>query len=361
MDEEKEMKTFGIIMAGGGGERFWPLSRRERPKQLLNLSGKEVMVNEAIDRLTHVCARADIRVVTNAHQLKAMRSAISKRLKEEQILAEPAARNTVACIGYAAMEIVKKNGGDGIMVITPSDAYIKDTETFSKVLQTAIDTAEKKNCLVTVGITPTFPATGYGYIHFRKEGGPAKQVLRFVEKPPLKRAKRYVASEDYVWNSGMFIWKASVILEKYKKFIPDVYELLCRIGDAMNTPEEKTVLEELYPLIRSVSIDYAIMEKSKDIFVLPSEFGWSDVGSWDMLSKLYGEDANGNVVVSDFIGEDTHNSVIYAKKKFVATVGLKNVIIVDTPDALLVCAKDRAQEVKKIVEDLRTQGREELL
>ncbi len=355
------MKTFGIIMAGGGGERFWPLSRREKPKQLLNLSGKEIMVNEAIDRLSRVCAREDIRVVTNAHQLKSMRSATAKRLKETQILSEPAARNTVACIGYAAMEIVKKNGGDGIMVITPSDAYIKDTDTFAQVLQTAIETAQEKNCLVTVGIEPTFPATGYGYIRFRKEEKPAKQVLRFVEKPGLKRAKKYLASGEYVWNSGMFIWKASVILEKYKKFIPDVYELLLRIGNAMNTPDEQNVLEELYPLIRSVSIDYAIMEKSKDIYVVPGEFGWSDVGSWDMLSTLYGEDANGNVVVSDFIGEDTHGSVIYAKKKFVATVGLKNVIIVDTPDALLVCSKDRAQEVKKIVEDLRTQGREELL
>ncbi len=212
-----------------------------------------------------------------------------------------------------------------------------------------------------MGIRPTFPATGYGYIRFRKGEGAAKQVLRFVEKPSLKRAKRFLSGGEYVWNSGMFVWKASVILESYKKFIPDVYELLVRIGDAMNTPDERRVLEELYPLIRSVSIDYAIMEKSKNILVVPGEFGWSDVGSWDMLSALYGEDASGNVVVSDFVGEDTHDSVIYAKKKLVATVGLKNVIIVDTPDALLVCDKKRAQEVKKIVEDLRAQGREELL
>ncbi len=355
------MNIYGIIMAGGGGERFWPLSRREKPKQLLNLSGKEVMVNEAIDRLSLVCKRENIRVVTNTHQLKNMRAVTAKRLEENQILSEPALRNTVACIGYAAMEIVRKNGGDGIMVITPSDAYIKDNDAFAATLKVAVKAAEDRDCLVTVGITPTFPATGYGYIRFRKSENAAKEVLRFVEKPSLKRAKKYLLSGEYVWNSGMFIWKASVILQKYKKFIPDVYELLLRIGDAMNTPEERSVLEELYPQIRAVSIDYAIMEKSKDILVVPGEFGWSDVGSWDMLSALYGQDANGNVIVSDFIGEDTHDSIIYAKKKFVATVGLKGVIIVETPDALLVCAKNRAQEVKKIVEDLRAQGREELL
>ncbi len=355
------MKTFGIIMAGGGGERFWPLSRREKPKQLLNLSGKEVMVNEAIDRLLTVCPRENLRVVTNAHQLKAMRSATAKRLNERQILAEPAARNTVACIGYAAMEILKKGGEDGIMVVTPSDAYIKDTESFTEVLKAAITAADDSDGLVTVGIRPTFPATGYGYIRFRQSEAPAKEVLRFVEKPPLKRAKKYLASGEYVWNSGMFVWKASVILEKYKKYIPDVYEILLRIGNAMGTEEESAVMEELYPQIRSASIDYAIMEKSKDILVVPGDFGWNDVGSWDMLSALYGKDANGNVVVSDFIGENTHDSVIYAKKKFVATVGLENVIIVDTPDALLVCSKSCAQEVKKIVEDLRLQGREELL
>ena len=354
------MKTYGIIMAGGGGERFWPLSRRETPKQLLNLSGKEVLVNEAIDRLSLACDRKDILVVTNAHQVSNLRAVTASRLDAEQILSEPAARNTVACIGYAAMKIHKKYG-DGVMVVTPSDAYIKDDETYAEVLKTAIKAAETSDSLVTIGIKPTFPATGYGYIRFEKSENAVKQALRFVEKPDLKRAKKYLVSGDYVWNGGIFVWKTSVILEKYKKLIPDVYELLVRIGNAMGTPEEKSVLEELYPQIRSVSVDYAIMEKSKDILVVPGEFGWSDVGSWDMLSALYGKDANGNVVVSDFVGEDTHDCIVYSKKKLIATVGLDGVIIVDTPDAVLVCAKDRAQEVKKIVEELRTAGREELL
>ncbi len=354
------MNIYGIIMAGGGGERFWPLSRRETPKQLLNLSGKEVMVNEAIDRLLALTPRENIMVVTNAHQAKNMRAVTAKRISARQILSEPAARNTVACIGYAAIRIVRQHG-DGVMVVTPSDAFIRDTEKFTQILSCAVDTAERTGKLVTVGITPTFPATGYGYIRFEKSASAVKKVLRFVEKPNLKRAKRYLSSGEYVWNSGMFIWKASVILDCYKKYIPDVYEILSRIGDSFGTPEERGVIEELYPQIRSISIDYAIMEKSKDILVIPGEFGWNDVGSWDMLSALYGTDASGNVVVSDYLGEDTHGCILYSKKKLIATVGLENLIIVDTPDAILVCAKDRAQEVKTLVEELRTQGREELL
>lgn len=354
------MDKYGIIMAGGGGERFWPLSRRERPKQLLNLSGKEVMVNEAIDRLSRVCAQKNILVVTNAHQAENMQRVTAKRLRPEQILSEPAARNTVACIGFAAIRIRKKYG-DGVMVITPSDAYIKDNDAFSEVLDLAIDAAEKSDNLVTVGIKPTFPATGYGYIRFEKSENPVKQVLRFVEKPTLKLAKKYLSSGEYVWNSGMFVWKASVILQKYKKYIPDVYEILMHIGEALGTEEEKSVLNELYPRIRSVSVDYAVMEKTKNILVVPGDFGWSDVGSWDMLSALYGQDANGNVVASDFLGEDSHGCIVYSKSRLIAAVGLDNLIIVDTPDAVLVCDKQRAQDVKKIVEELRTQGREELL
>lgn len=354
------MNTFGIILAGGGGERFWPLSRRETPKQFLNLSGKEVMVNETIDRLSRVCPKKNIFVITNSHQAEKMRQVTKKRLGEEQILSEPAARNTVACIGYAAVKIVK-SCGDGMMIVSPSDAYIRDWDMFAETLSFAAQTAEDTDALVTIGIKPTFPATGYGYICFKKSEKRVKEVVRFVEKPNLKRAKKYLASGEYVWNSGMFLWKASVILEKYKKYIPDIYNLLMEIGEAMGTPDERAALEELYPRIRSVSIDYAIMERSREILVVPGEFGWNDVGSWDMLSALYGTDANGNVIVSDFVGEDTSGSIIYSRKKFVATVGVKDLIIVETPDALLVCDKKRAQEVKKIVEDLRQQGREELL
>lgn len=354
------METFGIIMAGGGGERFWPLSRKTKPKQLQNLSGNDVMVNEAIERLSRVCACKNIFVVTNRCQAEEMRKVTAKYLQPEQTLAEPAARNTAACIGYAAVRI-RKTFGDGVMVVTPSDAYIRDNEKFAKILQTSVEAAEKSDCLVTVGIQPTFPATGYGYIRFQKSRKAVKEVLEFVEKPSLEKAEAYLASGEYVWNSGMFIWKASVILQAFKQYLPDTYELLMRIGEAIGTPEEAAVTAELYPQMRSVSIDYGIMEKANNIYVVSGAFGWSDVGSWDMLSAIHHANQNGNVVAGDFIGLDTTGTVVYSKEKLIATVGISDVIIVDMPDAVLVCAKERAQDVKKIVEMLRARGREELL
>lgn len=354
------METYGIILAGGGGERFWPLSRKETPKQLLNLSGREIMVNETIDRLSLVCNRENIYIVTSAQQAQSMESVTASRLEGNHILPEPTARNTAACIGYAAIRI-QKQFGDGIMVITPSDAYIKDNERFAGVLGRAIEAAETTGHLVTVGITPTFPATGYGYICFKNSETSAKKVVRFVEKPDYKHAKRYYSSENYVWNSGMFIFKASAILQAYKKHVPDIYKLLVRIGKDLDTPNEKQTLEELYPQIRSISIDYAVMEKSKKILVVPGEFGWSDVGSWDMLSAIYNKDENGNIIVSDYVGYDTKDCVIYSKNRLISAVGLRDLVIVETPDAILVCDKHRAQDVKKIVEELRRRGREELL
>ena len=216
------MKIYGVIMAGGGGTRFWPLSRKKTPKQLLNLSGKELMINEAVDRLSLVTEKSNIFVVTNTSQAEQMLKATSGRIEPDHLLIEPAARNTAACIGYSAFEIIKKYG-DGIMVITPSDAYIRNNEEFARVLRIAIDEAEQTDSLLTVGITPTYPATGYGYINFETSKNPIKNVLKFVEKPNRETAQTYLLDGSYVWNSGMFIWKASVILKYFKQFLPDIY------------------------------------------------------------------------------------------------------------------------------------------
>ena len=354
------MKTYGIIMAGGGGERFWPLSRKETPKQLLNLSGKDVMVNEAIVRLARVCPLENIFIVTNECQVEKMRALTEKLLSADHILSEPAARNTAACIGYAAMRI-KKTYGDGILVVTPSDAYIRDDDRFAQVLKTAVEASETSDSIVTIGIQPTFPATGYGYIRFEKSENAVKKALQFVEKPDFERAKEYLFSGEYVWNSGMFIFKASVILQKFKELLPEIYSLLAEIGEAVGTVAEETKIKELYPRIRSVSVDYGIMERTNNILVVPAEFGWSDVGSWDMLSAIHTPDDNGNIVVGEHFGIDTKNCVIFTKEKPIATVGLSDLIVVDTEDVVLVCEKERAQEVKKIVELLRARGKEELL
>lgn len=358
------MNIYGVIMAGGGGTRFWPLSRQKTPKQLLNLTGKEQMVNEAIDRLSYVAEKKNIFIVTNAAQVPPMLKATEGRLRPDHILSEPAARNTAACIGYAAMEIVKKYG-DGIMVITPSDHYIKEEASFARIMNAAVRAAENTDKLVTVGITPTFPATGFGYIKFEGTSDTeARPVVEFREKPDEETARGYVQSGVYAWNSGMFIWKASVILEKFKAYIPDIYGDLEAIGNAMGTDMEKKTIEQVYPNIRKISVDYAIMEPSAskgDVLVIPGEFGWNDVGSWDMMDVLHEKTAQGNVLVGDALAIDTSDSVVYSSGRTVAVVGVSGLVVVETPDAVMVCPKNKAQDVKKIVDLLNIEKRSELL
>ena len=354
------MKTYGVIMAGGGGTRFWPLSRQATPKQLLNLSGKDLMVNEAIDRLSKTCGKDDIFIVTNKTQVAKMLEATAGRVQKNHILSEPSARNTAACIGYAAMEITKKYG-DGIMVITPSDAYIKNSGEFTRILGIAVKAAEEKDALVTVGITPTFAATGYGYIKFKKSGENVLKVLEFKEKPDEATAKKYVESGEYAWNSGMFIWKASTILKHFEKLLPNIYADLCKIGDVMNTAEEASAIEKIYPQIESISVDYGIMEKASDVYVVPGEFGWNDVGSFDMMGVLHEADSNGNICIGNQINIESKNCITYSSGRLVATIGLDNVVVVETPDAVLVCDKNKVQDVKKIVEQLKKDGKTELL
>lgn len=348
------MKTYGVIMAGGGGTRFWPLSRKDLPKQLLNLTGKDLMVNETIDRLEGNVEKEDIFIVTNVTQADLMLEATVNRVRADHILAEPAARNTAACIGYAAMEILKKYG-DGVMCILPSDHYIKKTNVYKKVLADAIHVAEETGALVTIGIQPTFPSTGYGYICHdeTKSDNCYYNVKQFVEKPDLQKAKEYLLSGEYLWNSGMFIWKASVIMRYFEELLPDIYSCLLKIGEAMGTDREQEVINEVYPVIPKTSIDYGIMERAGKVLVLEGDFGWSDVGSWDALEALYDKDDHGNITYGEQLHIDTHDCIIYAKNKLVTTIGLENTIVVETEDAVLVCDKNRAQEVKKIVEALQ--------
>lgn len=355
------MKTYGIIMAGGAGTRFWPLSRKTTPKQLLNLSGNGLMINETIDRISTIIKKEDIFIVTNAKQADRMKELVEDDIRSEHILSEPAQRNTSACIGYAAIEIIKKYG-DGVMCIFPSDHYIKDEERFHTVLLEAIEVAQKGEKLVTIGITPTFPSTGYGYIKFDKaQEGSIKDVETFVEKPNHETAIKYFKSGEFLWNSGMFVWKASTILENFKRFIPRVYNELMKISDALHTESEMDVIQEIYPNIPSISIDYSIMERSDDVVVLTGDFGWNDLGSWDMLGALYDTDENGNIIKGDQINLETTNCISYSDKRLIATIGIENTIIVETDDVVLVCNKEKAQDVKKIVDILKEKGKEEYL
>lgn len=358
------MQRYGVVMAGGGGTRFWPLSRQKTPKQMLNLTGKELMINETVDRIATAVPKDNIFVVTAAVQAPQMLEATVGRVQPDHVLAEPAARNTAACVGYAAMEIVRKYG-DGVMLITPADHYIKDVPTLTSIFNTAIETAEQTGKLITIGIQPSFPSTGFGYIKYQAgDQAAAKNVVDFREKPDLATAQEYVASGDYAWNSGMFIWKASVILAKFQEYIPDIYADLEKIGDAMGTEREQQVLHEVYPNIRKISIDYAVMEPSAakgDVLVIPGEFGWNDVGSWDMMTVLHDTDENGNILLGNTLAVNTTNSIGYSTGKLVSIVGLDNVVVVETPDAIMVCSKDKAQDVKLIVDKLGEQGKKEYL
>ena len=351
-------------MAGGGGTRFWPLSRQKTPKQLLNLSGKDLMINEAVDRMATVIGKSNIFIVTADIQAPAMITATQGRVFPRNILAEPVARNTSACIGYAAMEIVRKYG-DGVMIITPSDHYIENVPALTEVFKKAIVAAEEMDKLITIGLKPTFPSTGFGYIKYDTEfEGAVKPALEFREKPDEIVAQRYVESGKYVWNSGMFIWKASLILKKLQEYVPDVYRDIATIGDAMNTPQEQEVLHEVYPNIRRISIDYAVMEPCTaqgNVLVIPGEFGWTDVGSWDMIGILQNPDNEGNICIGDVVAINVKNAVIYASSRTVTATDVDNIVIVETPDSIMVCKKDRAQEVKKIVDALNETGRIDLL
>ena len=355
------MNTYGVIMAGGGGTRFWPLSRERYPKQLLNLTGNGLMINETIHRLSNVIGTNNLFIVTNEKQGDQMKVAVGDYFAKNHIILEPSARNTAACIGYAAFEIIKKYG-DGVMCIFPSDHYIKKQDEFENVLNKAISIANDQDKLVTIGIRPTHPSTGYGYINYDSvENSSFYEVNEFVEKPNLQVAKIFVESGRYAWNSGMFVWKVSTILQNFERFLPKVYKYLKQITDSICTPEEYHIIRQIYEKIPSISIDHGIMERSDNIAVIIGDFGWSDVGSWDSLGSIYDVDACGNVIKGVQINISTKNCISYAKNRLIATIGVENMIIVETDDSVLVCRKDQAQKVKEVVEQLKIRGLEQYL
>lgn len=360
------MKAYGVIMAGGGGTRFWPLSRRKLPKQFLNLTGRDILVNETFDRLNRAVKKENIFVVTNAAYAEKTREVMGDRVLPCRILAEPAARNTAACIGYAAMEILKKYG-DGVMCVTPADHYIEKEDLYAETLQRGIALAESRDCLVTIGIRPEYPATGYGYIRsgtaLTEDGMQPdyRFVEEFVEKPEEETARAYLEAGCYFWNSGMFIWKASLILQYFKRLLPDVYACLEEIGDAMGAGREAQVLGEVYPRIPKISIDYGILERADRIIMLEGRFGWNDIGSLDALEILHGKDERGNTSIGKSILVDTDDTICYSKDKSIVAAYVRNLMVVESEDAVLICPKDKAQDVKKIVDYLAERGCEDCL
>ena len=354
---------FAVIMAGGGGTRLWPKSREHYPKQMHALAGVKPLVQEMTERLQGIVGDDEVYIITNAHHKAAMVDVMPDMA--QRVLVDPFRRDTAACIGLAAVYLSRVDP-NAVMGIFAADHYIGLEDRFAEVVRTAEDLAAEGH-VVTIGIRPTEPSNGYGYIEmdglFRNvRGRDVFKVDRFVEKPDLATAEQYLAAGNYLWNSGMFVWSIPTIFALFEKHLPDTYARLMKIRDALDKPGGEDVLLQEYEQMQRISVDYGIMEKLDEILVIPGDFEWNDIGSWSTVSDIAERDEHGNVVKAPHVGLDTNNCLIVgAEGKVVATVGVEDLIIVDTDDALLICHKDRAQEVKKIVDILKELGHEEYL
>ena len=356
------MRKTALIMAGGRGERFWPRSRKDMPKQFLSLTDDgRSMIQLTVDRIAPLVEMEDIFIATNRDYAGLVRSQLPE-LPERNILCEPVGKNTAPCIGLGAVHMEERYG-DAVMMVLPSDHLIKYTSLFVSTLSDACRLAEHGKDLVTVGIAPDCPETGYGYVRFRPDEvqGRAFAVEKFVEKPDLETAKAYLASEQYLWNSGMFVWKVSTILEQLREHLPETYEGLRRIGAAIGTDQEEQALEREFRKFKSESIDYGVMEKAKDIYILSGAFGWDDVGSWLALGRIKRSDEFGNVVSGNVVTVDTKGTIVQGGDKLIAAVGLEDMIVVDSGDALLICEQGHAGDIKKVLENLRICNRTQYL
>lgn len=352
---------FAVILAGGGGERFWPVSSKERPKQFLSLIGDRTMLQQTVERLAGLVGPPDIYVVT-AREYGSLVHEQVPEIPAENIIEEPCGRDTAAAVGLAAVHLARRDP-EGVMLVLPADHFIADTARFRRILETAVDAARNGEYLVTLGITPTRPETGYGYI--QRGEAPLKTVgslavyraLRFTEKPDAMKARRFLASGKYFWNSGMFIWRVDVIRKLFKEYLPELAEGLERIGGALGTKEEATVIEDVYPSLPRISIDYGVMEQAKNVLVLPADFGWDDVGTWPAWARYSGtQDGQGNVVDGSSVLVESSGCVVRASNHVVAALGIRDLVIVEEEGRLLVCAKERAQEIKRLVAALKEAG-----
>ncbi|MEO8325701.1 MAG: mannose-1-phosphate guanylyltransferase/mannose-6-phosphate isomerase [Nitrospirota bacterium] len=360
--------VYGVILAGGSGTRFWPLSRERFPKQLLRILGEGTLLQQTFERLLQKIPANRMAIVTNAFQAESIKLQLNQ-WKDDiagNVILEPEGRNTAPAIALAALQLIHQDP-EAVMVVVPADHVVKASKKFMRAVQFASELAMEGH-LVTFGIQPTRPETGYGYIQplkRRKVGTKGEfvgySVSRFVEKPNFTTAKRYCQSGNYFWNSGIFVWKASQILSEIAIHQPALSKLLTGIKRRMGSEEFASYLRKVYAKVESLSIDNAVMEHSSRSVVVPIDFGWSDVGSWSSLEEVVPLDKDGNVRNGNIIDLGSRNSVLFADRRVVATIGLNNMVVVDTPDATLVCPKERAQDVKAIVNLLKQQGAPEHL
>ena len=360
--------SFSVIIAGGKGTRFWPLSRSRRPKQLLSILSPKTLIRETVDRVVPLSGPKQTLVVTVAEQMTGLTKELGM-LPRGNFLAEPEGRNTAPCIGLAALEVMARDR-DGIMVVLPADHWVADVGEFRRTLSAAVELASSGDKLVTIGVRPDFPETGYGYIMKEKAfgktaGGAAYQVKRFCEKPSMALARQLIR-QGSLWNSGIFVWKAATLLELMRRYQPPIAACLAEISRAakrqsLASPSRRlrqTIVRE-YQKMPNISIDYAVLEKAGSegkVFTLEADFGWSDVGSWAAVHRMMPKDENGNAGNGKWLGFGARNCLIHAADRLVVLLGMENAVVVDTPDALLVGDLNRSQEVRELVEDLKKKG-----
>lgn len=341
---------YAVIMAGGVGSRFWPVSTAAFPKQFQDLMGSgETLLVSTYRRLVHVVPRENILVLTNHNYLELVKEQLPK-IKDDQIILEPAMRNTAPCILLAALKIKKENK-NALMLVVPSDHWIRQEDNFVKDIKTAFSAAAKENILVTLGIKPRTPNTGFGYIqHEVSEEKQLQKVQKFTEKPTLRKAKKFLEEGNYLWNAGIFVWKVSVILDSFSNYQPEMFGLFNKGIDKLNTSEEEDFIEEAFPEAQNISIDYAVMEKSDSVYVIPASFDWNDLGTWGALYHEMAKDEEENAVINaHLLSIEAKKNLIFMKNhKVVVIDGLEDYIIVDDEKVLLIVPKEKEQNIKDI-------------
>jgi len=345
--------NFVVIMAGGIGSRFWPFSRTTFPKQFHDVMGTgKTMIQQTADRYRNICPLENILVVTNKDYVELVKKQLPW-MADDQILLEPTGRNTAPCAAYAAFKIFAKNP-DANLVVCPADHVILMEETFETVILEALEATKTDNRLLTLGMKPTRPDTGYGYIQFHEITNPVKKVKTFTEKPELEIARKFLESGDFVWNAGIFIWNVKAIIQALEKHQPELNELFHEGIQHYWTANEQAFINKTYPQCKSISIDNGIMEKAENVYVMLADFGWSDLGTWKSLYELSDKDENGNVINANAMLYDTYNSVVrVSKDKLVVLEGVDNLIVAEADGVIMICHKDHEQRVKDFVADAK--------